>query len=102
MALPNRENPDSATTLESHIPTFRTVEEAAEFIDTHDMGDYPGDWEEVTDVRFEAAQPENGIWLRFDDKTLAELTTCARVRRMSPATLVRRWVQERLGEQARD
>jgi hypothetical protein len=98
MALPKREIADSATTLESRIPTFRTAEEAAEFFDTHDMGDYPDDWEEVTDVRFEAALPENGIWLHLHGETLAELTKRARAQRMSPASLARRWILERLLE----
>ncbi len=32
------------------IPTFRSVEEEAEFWDSHDSADY--EWEEVTDVKF--------------------------------------------------
>jgi hypothetical protein len=82
--------------VKSRIPTFRGVEEAAEFFDTHDMGDYPDDWEQVDDVRLEAAQPDNGVWLGLDDETLVALTIRARKRRMSPATLARRWVMERL------
>jgi hypothetical protein len=80
------------------LPEFRSVEEAAEFFDTHDMGDYADDWEQVDDVRFEAAQPENGIWLRLDDETLRALTERAHELRMSPATLARRWVTERLAQ----
>jgi hypothetical protein len=102
MALPKRKGDDLATAVKNHIPTFRTSEEAAEFFDTHDMGDFPDDWEEVTDVRLEAAQPKNGIWLRLDDETLAELTKRARERRMSPATLARRWIHERLQDHTPD
>ena len=98
MALPKPENGDLTTAVKSRIPTFRGVEEAAEFFDTHDMGDYADDWEQVNDVRFEAAQPENGVWLRLDDEILAALTEHALELRMSPATLARRWVMERLAQ----
>ena len=101
MALPKRESNEPAT-VHSHIPTFRTIEEAAAFFDTHDMADFADDWEEETDVRFEAAQPKDGIWLRFDDETLAALTRLARDRRTSPAAMTRRWVLERLREQQAD
>jgi hypothetical protein len=80
------------------LPEFRSVEEAAEFFDTHDMGDCADDWEQVDDVRFEPAQPENGVWLRLDDEIRAALTERARELRMSPATLARRWVMERLAQ----
>jgi hypothetical protein len=97
MALPKRENNDAAIAVKSRIPTFGGVEEAAEFFDTHDMGDYADDWKQVDDVRFEPAQPENGVWLRLDE-ILAALTERARELRMSPATLARRWVMERLAQ----
>jgi len=102
MALPKRDNSDHATAVRSRIPTFLNVEEAAEFFDTHDMGDYEEDWEQVDDVRFEPAQPANGVWLRLDEETPAALTKLARERRTSPATLARRWVQDRLREQLQD
>ena len=96
MALPKRESDGPAAAVKSHIPSFRTIEEAAEFFDTHDMADYADDWEEVSDVRFEAAQPKDGIWLRFDDETLAAITQLARDRRTSPTGMARRWILERL------
>jgi CopG antitoxin of type II toxin-antitoxin system len=78
------------------IPEFRSVEEAAEFFDTHDTTEFEDEWEEFTDVRFQAAQPKDGVWLRFGDETLAALTNLAREQMTSPAVLARRWILERL------
>jgi CopG antitoxin of type II toxin-antitoxin system len=82
--------------VKSRIPTFKSVEEEAEFWDTHDTTEFEDEWEEVTDVRFQAAQPKDGIWLRLDDDVLAALTRLAREQKTSPAVLARRWVLERL------
>jgi len=80
----------------SRIPEFSSVEEEAKFWDTHDTTEFEDEWEEVTDIVFVAAQPKDGIWLRFDDAVLAELTRIAREQKSSPQTLARRWVLQRL------
>lgn len=98
MAMPRRERNESVASVKMRIPTFQSIEEAAEFFDTHDTAELAGEWEEVTDVRFQAAQPKDGIWLRFDDETLAALTKLAREQQSSPAAMARRWVLERLAD----
>ena len=37
---------------ESRIPAFKTIEEEAEFWDTHDSSEFDDEFETVTDVRF--------------------------------------------------
>lgn len=81
---------------ESLIPAFRSVEEEAEFWDTHDSTEFEDEFEEVTDVKFVAAQPKEQVVLTFDDDVLAALTAKARALKTSPTTLARRWILERL------
>jgi hypothetical protein len=91
--------PASRTSRNEHgprIPEFTSIEEAAAFWDAHDSTEFEDEWEEVTDVRFQAAIPQEGIWLQFDDATLLALTERARALNLSPKTLARRWVLERL------
>ncbi|MGH2531503.1 MAG: CopG family antitoxin [Thermomicrobiales bacterium] len=80
----------------SRIATFRTIDEEAEFWDTHDSTEFEDEFEVVTDVKFVAAQPNEPIVLTFDDEVLAALTAKARELKTSPATLARKWVLERL------
>ncbi len=82
----------------SRIPTFRSVEEAAEFWDIHDSAEFEEDWEEVgEDIRFVVTRPGEGILsLGLDEKTLATLAERARFEGVSVSALVRRWVLERI------
>ena len=76
------------------IPEFRSIEEEAEFWDTHDTTDYEIEWKLVK-VRF-AKNLSQGITIRFSPKTLAELRKTADRRGLGPTTLARMWILERL------
>jgi hypothetical protein len=54
----------------SRIPTFSTIEEEAEFWDTHDITEFEDELELVTDVRFVKA----GSRQREAPSSLAEIT----------------------------
>lgn len=82
------------------IPEFRSREEEAEFWDTHDLADYWQDFKPVK-VRF-AKNLSEGITVRFDKDTLANLRAQARERGVGPTTLVRIWVLEHLRKQSHD
>jgi hypothetical protein len=86
-----------ATTLTSpagsRIPTFRTIEEEAEFWDTHDSAEFEDEFETVTDVRFVVARPPTrAIRVRIDPDALATLTAQAREQGIGPSTLARRLI----------
>jgi hypothetical protein len=76
------------------IPEFKSVEEEAEFWDTHDTTDFEEEWKPVR-VRF-AKNLSEGITIRFDPETLAELRSQAKAKGMGPTTLARMWILERL------
>ena len=84
---------------EEHIiPDFKSIEEAAEFWDTHSLADFEDELEEVTDVRFVRPRLKKAITVRWEPETLAALTEQAREKGIGPATLARMWILERLKE----
>jgi len=80
--------------VKQRVPEFPSVEEEAEFWDTHDTTDYELEWESVK-VRF-AKNLSQGITIRFSPSTLAQLRQTAHHRGVGPTTLARMWVLERL------
>ena len=76
------------------IPQFASREEEAAFWDTHDLADY---WDELKPVRARFAKNlSEGITVRLDPTTLAELRQQAREKGLGPTTLARMWILEQL------
>ena len=81
-------------TKKSRIPKFKNIQEEAEFWDTHDTTDYEDEFKPVK-VKF-AKNLSQGITVRFDKTTLANLRSQARQKGVGPTTLIRMWVLEHL------
>lgn len=75
------------------IPPFRTLEEEADFWDTHSMVDKIDD---KTLVGFHSARKSRTLTIRFSDKTLQVLRQHAFNIGVGPTTLARMWLLERL------
>lgn len=70
-----------------------TLEEIAEFWDTHSLDDY---WDETTDATFEV-RAERRRWITLDpEEVYAQVQSEARKRGVLPETLVNIWLLERL------
>ncbi|MDO8688412.1 MAG: CopG family antitoxin [Dehalococcoidia bacterium] len=84
----------------SRIPEFKTIEEEAEFWDTHSTTEFEDEFEEVRDVQFVVSRgrPKKGITVRVDEETLSALTDQAHLQGIGPSTLVRMWILQRLRE----
>lgn len=82
------------------IPKFSSVREEAEFWDTHDTGDFEGEFKPVR-ARF-ARNLSEGITIRLDRETLETLRSQAREKGLGPTTLARMWILERLKEQGKE
>ncbi len=74
------------------ISKARTLEEVAEFWDTHSLADY---WEQTHDVEFEV-RIKRRHRVTLDPDVYAQVETEARARGILPETLVNLWVIERL------
>jgi hypothetical protein len=76
------------------ISKAQSLEEIADFWDTHGLDDY---WDQTHEVAFEVrAQRRRRITL--DPEVYARVETQARARGLLPETLVNLWVMERLQE----
>ena len=85
---------DRSVKPREQLPQFASREEEAEFWDTHDLTDYWPDFKPVQ-ARFARSLSE-GITIRLDPETLAELRKRAHARGIDPTTLVRMWIIEQL------
>ncbi len=74
------------------ISKARTIEEVADFWDTHSLADY---WDQTHEVEFEVrAQRRRRVTL--DPEVFQKVEAQARRRGLLPETLVNLWVVERL------
>ena len=78
------------------IPDFESAEEEAKFWDTHSVLDY---LDEFGPPQFVSKKSHRqGITVRFEPETLAQLRAYAKEQGIRPTTLMRIWVRERLKE----
>src|SRR5574341_2167453 len=99
----NTAEQDTSPTMRGkhRIPRFQTVEEAAQWFDSHDTAEYEDAFEDVAeDLRFVVSRgrPKRAITVRLEAETLAALTRQARAKGVGPSTLARRWIREHLGQ----
>lgn len=82
----------------SRIPAFKNIEEEAACWDTHDTTEFEDEFKPATDVRFVVVQSRltKSISVRLPQDSLAALNKRARRERISPSTLARMWILERL------
>ena len=84
---------------QSRIPEFKTIEEEAEFWDTHDTTDYEAEFKPIK-ARF-ADKLFDRVTIPVDADTLAQLEALAREEELNATVLARRWVLERLEQEVR-
>jgi hypothetical protein len=76
---------------------FSTIEEAAEFWDTHDLADY---WDVTEEVDFEVHLRRQRYLVAVDPELAEKLTREAHHRGVSTETLVNLWLSEKLQQAA--
>ncbi len=83
------------------VPRFKSIEEEAEFWDSHSPLDYPEYWK---GGKWQKGQRPLGhiLGVRLDSKVLGELAALARSKGIGPSTLARIWLIERLEEESTD
>lgn len=87
---------DTNRNQKSRVPVFKSIEEEAVFWDTHSVLDY---LENFGTPQFVSKKAQTqGITVRFEQETLAQLRACAKEQGIGPTTLMRMWVLERLRE----
>lgn len=72
---------------------FNSIEEAAEFWDSHDLADY---WDLTREVEFEVDIQRRVFLTALEPELAKKLTECARKQGISTETLINVWLSERL------
>ncbi len=78
------------------IPRFSSIEEMAEFWDTHDASEYQ---DEREPVEFEIAKPLKSTWILsipLDKETFDAFQAVAKPKGLGASTLARMWMLEEL------
>ena len=80
----------------SRIPVFNSIEEEAEFWDTHSLEDFADELEEVDDFRIDAIRSPGKLTLFLDENKLRSLEEKASEHGVNIADLVFQWIDEGL------
>lgn len=78
------------------LPEFASIQEAAEFFDTHSAVDYIDESPDEATVEVLDEDPGILVPVRLDSETYAILKDRARAMKISPASLARRMLVEKL------
>ncbi len=79
----------------SSISKARSIEEMAEFWDTHSLADYDDETYEV-DMTFDPAARQN--YVSIESELMQELRRIAQVRKVSTQTLIKVWLRKEVDE----
>ena len=78
------------------LPQTDSIEELARFWDTHDLTEFDGQLEEVTESIFEHELGTTMV-LRLEPEEIEAVEKIAKTRGVGQSELLREWVQEKLG-----
>jgi predicted DNA binding CopG/RHH family protein len=80
------------------IPDTDSIEELAQFWDTHDATDYEDEFEEVTEPLFERRQRRIVMAVPLEAQEVEAVEKIAKAKGLDNKTLLREWVLEKLRE----
>ncbi len=81
------------------ISEFKTLQEEANFWDTHDSTDFLDETEAVNVTFVDARPAMKQISLRLDPSVIDQLKSLATSKGIGYQTMIRMWVMERLGNE---
>jgi hypothetical protein len=89
--MPKRKKRDPITKY------FTSIEEAAEFWDSHDLADY---WDLTREVHFDVDIQRRSFLVALEPTLAKKLASCAHAQGVSTETLINVWLTEKLTETA--
>jgi predicted DNA binding CopG/RHH family protein len=89
----------------SRIPEFKSLDEEAQWWDTHSVADYMDEFE-IVEANFaknlSEKRPSKGVTVRLDTETIDKLETQAKKKGLGTTTLIRMWLLEHMEEQEQE
>lgn len=83
------------------VPKFKSIQEIADFWDTHSTADYPDFWQPAPDVKFAknlVSIYKKVVPIRLDEKTKKAIEKVATAKGIGTSTAARMLIRERLAE----
>lgn len=85
------------------VPKFKSIQEMADFWDTHSTADYPDYWQPVTDVKFaknltSVYKIKKVVPIRLDEQTRKAIEKVAKRKGIGTSTAARMLIRERLAD----
>lgn len=83
------------------VPKFKSIQEEAEFWDTHSTEDFPDYWQPVTDIKFSknlVSVYKKVVPIRLDEKTKKAIEKVAEAKGIGTSTAARMLIRERLAQ----
>ena len=77
------------------LPTFDSVEELADYFDTHDMS---GHWEHFPEAEFTVNSQKKSYLVSVDEDVMKRLTKVARAQHTAPEALINTWLREKTAQ----
>jgi hypothetical protein len=77
----------------NHLPRTDSIQELAQFWDTHDPTDFENDMEEVTEAVFER---ETAVVVHLTSEDAAVVNEIAKAKVLNDSELIREWVVEKV------
>lgn len=77
------------------LPVFETEEEFAQFVETHDMGEYWDEFEDVTDVEITIPKPTDAF-VSVSPELEERIKKMATEKGVPYQKLIQQWLMERL------
>ncbi|OGG45976.1 MAG: hypothetical protein A3F84_17360 [Candidatus Handelsmanbacteria bacterium RIFCSPLOWO2_12_FULL_64_10] len=91
--MPNRKKRDP---ISRH---FKSIQEAADFWDSHDLTDY---WDQTREAHFEVDIQRRRFLTALEPELAKKLTACAHKQGVSTETLINVWLAEKVKEAEQD
>jgi len=77
---------------------FKTIMEASDFWDTHDITDY---WDDTKEVKFKVSLKKEPKYIALEESIAKKAFNVAKKKHVSIETLVNLWIKEKLKKEAR-
>jgi hypothetical protein len=92
---------DNKDARASRIPSFATIEEEAEFWDTHDVMDFEDELEPIEDLVIGPIRTSRGLIVRFSGDVLERMERIAALKGTSPSSMARMWIEQGIEQEIR-
>lgn len=77
----------------NNLPQSDSIQELAQFWDTHDLTDFEGDLEKVTEAVFDR---ETTVMIHLSSEDAVVVNEIAKAKGLNDAELIREWVVEKV------